>query len=110
MTTLVQRVSAAIGLAAVTAFTTIQQSQLFSDRGSLLQASGPGVDPRITQMQGQGPDGLLPLFQELTGKVTTQSYSNAFLLVGICVLAAVPLAYFLPKKRPTGGSGGPVEM
>ncbi|HTF53948.1 MAG TPA: DHA2 family efflux MFS transporter permease subunit [Pseudonocardia sp.] len=110
MTTLVQRVSAAIGLAAVTAFTTIQQAQLFADRSSLLQTTGPDVDPRITQMQGQGPDGLLQLFQELTNKVTTQSYSDAFLLVGICVLAAVPLAYFLPKKRPTGGSSGPVEM
>jgi MFS family permease len=110
MTTLVQRVTAAIGLAAVTAFTTIQQAQLFADRSSLLQAAGPDADPRITQMQGQGPGGLIPLFQELTGKVITQSYSNAFLLVGICVLAAVPLAYFLPKKRSTAGSSGPVEM
>ena len=41
----------------------------------------------------------------------TQSYSNAFLVVGVCVLAAVPLAYFLPKARPAArGSTAPVKM
>ena len=111
MSTLVQRVSAAIGLAAITALTTVQQAQLFADRSSLLQASGANVDPRITQMQSNGLAGLIPLFTELKDKVTTESYSNAFLLVGICVLAAIPLAFFLPKARPTGGgSAAPIEM
>jgi ABC-type spermidine/putrescine transport system permease subunit I len=61
-------------------------------------------------MQSQGPSGLIPLFTELQDKVITQSYSNAFLIVGLCVLAAVPLAYFLPKSRPTSGGAWPVEM
>jgi EmrB/QacA subfamily drug resistance transporter len=110
MTTLVQRVTAAIGLAAITALTTVQQAQLFASRSALLPASGTQVDPRVAQMQSQGPSGLIPLFTELRDKVTTQSYSNAFLIVGLCVLAAVPLAYFLPKARPAAGSVGPVEM
>ncbi|HEX4360524.1 MAG TPA: DHA2 family efflux MFS transporter permease subunit [Pseudonocardia sp.] len=110
MTTLVQRVTAAIGLAAITALTTVQQAQLFASRSALQQASGANVDPRITQMQSQGPSGLLPLFTALKDKVTTESYSNAFLVVGICVLAAVPLALFLPKTRPTGGGAAPVEI
>jgi EmrB/QacA subfamily drug resistance transporter len=110
ITTLVQRVTAAIGLAAITALTTVQQAQLFASRSALLHASGTDVDPRITQMQSQGPSGLIPLFTQLRDKVTTQSYSNAFLIVGLCVLAAVPLAYFLPKARPSSGSAGPVEM
>jgi EmrB/QacA subfamily drug resistance transporter len=110
ITTLVQRVTAAIGLAAITALTTVQQAQLFANRSSLLHASGTDADPRITQMQGQGPGGLLPLFVQLRDKVTTQSYSNAFLIVGVCVLAAVPLAYFLPKARPSSGGAAPVEM
>jgi EmrB/QacA subfamily drug resistance transporter len=109
-TTLVQRVTAAIGLAAVTALTTIQQAQMFASRNSLVQASGADVDPRITQMRGQGPSGLLPVFTELRNQVTAQSYSNAFLVVGVCVLAAVPLAFFLPKHRPSGAGAGPVEM
>jgi EmrB/QacA subfamily drug resistance transporter len=111
MLNLVQRVSAAIGLAAITAFTTVQQAQLFSDRSALVQASGPSVDPRIAQMQEQGPSGLIPLFEQLNDKVITQSYSNAFLIVGVCVLAAIPLAFFLPRKRPSAGGGAaPVEM
>ena len=109
--TLVQRVTAAIGLAAITALTTIEQAQLLVNRSGLMHVSGADVDPRITQMQSSGPGGLLPLYNELTHQVTTQSYRNAFMLVGICVLAAVPLAYFLPKKRPSGGgAGAPVEL
>ncbi|MDX6585427.1 MAG: hypothetical protein QOI10_4611 [Solirubrobacterales bacterium] len=110
ITTLVQRVTAAIGLAAITALTTVQQAQLFASRSALLQPAGTDVDPRIAQMQSQGPSGLIPLFTELRDKVTAQSYSNAFFIVGLCVLAAVPLAYFLPKSRPTSGGAGPVEM
>jgi EmrB/QacA subfamily drug resistance transporter len=111
MSTLVQRVSAAIGLAAITALTTVQQAQLFSDRSSLLQASGADADPRIIQMQSNGLAGLIPLFNQLKDKVMTESYSNAFLVVGLCVLAAIPLAFFLPKARPAGGgSAAPIEM
>jgi EmrB/QacA subfamily drug resistance transporter len=111
MTTLVQRVSAAIGLAAITALTTVQQAQLFANRSALLQASGANAAPRITQMQSHGPSGLIPLFNQLQARVITQSYSNAFLMVGVCVLAATPLAYFLPKKNPSPGSGtAPVEI
>jgi MFS family permease len=109
-TTLVQRVTAAIGLAAVTALTTIQQAQLFASRNALVKPSGADADPRIAQMQSQGPGGLVPVFTELRNQVTTQSYSNAFLVVGVCVLAAVPLAFFLPKHRPSGAGAGPVEM
>jgi hypothetical protein len=62
-------------------------------------------------MQSQGPAGLIPLFNELRDKVMTESYSNAFLLVGVCVLASIPLAFFLPKARPSaGGTAAPIEM
>jgi hypothetical protein len=62
-------------------------------------------------MQSQGQGGLIPLFTELRNEITTQSYSNAFLLVGLAVLVAMPLAFFLPKRKPGGGGGAaPVEM
>ena len=108
--TLVQRVIAAIGLAGVTALTTIQKAQLLASRSAMLQSSGANMDPRIAHMQSQGTGGLISLFTQLTNEITSESYSDAFLVVGVCVLAAVPLAFFLPKGRPAGGGAAPVEM
>jgi EmrB/QacA subfamily drug resistance transporter len=110
MTTLVQRVTAAIGLAGITALTSTQQAQLFADRGPLVHGGANG-NATVAQMAGKGPSGLIPLFSELRDQIVTQSYSNAFLLVGVVVLASVPLAYFLPKRRAGGGGdAAPVEM
>jgi nitrate/nitrite transporter NarK len=109
ITTLVQRVTAALGLAAITALTSVQQAQLFVYRNALTQPSGADVDPRITAMQGGGSGGLLPIFTELRHQVTTQSYSNAFFLVGVCVLASVPLAYLLPSRREGSGASAPID-
>ena len=108
--TLVQRVVAAIGLAGVTALTTIQKAQLFANRNSMLQRNGANSNPQLTQMQSQGTGGLLPLFDQLTHEITAQTYSDVFLVVGVCVLAAVPLALLLPKTSPVAGSAAPVEM
>ena len=110
MTTLVQRVVAAIGLAAVGAITTAQQAQLFADRAALLPTNGPDMDPRIVQMKNEGQGGLIPMFTELHDKVTSQSYSFAFFLVGVGVLGAVPLAFFLPRRTSSKGGAAPVEM
>jgi hypothetical protein len=108
ITTLVQRVTAALGLAAITALTTVQQAQLFVYRNALISPTGADVDPRIDAMQNAGSGGLLPVFNEIKNQVTTQSYSNAFLLVGACVLVSVPLAYLLPTRR-SGGGGRTVD-
>jgi EmrB/QacA subfamily drug resistance transporter len=106
--TLVQRVTAAIGLAAITSLTAVQQAQLFAYRTALVPASGADVDPRITAMQSGGSGGMIPLFTEMKRLVATQSDSNAFFLIGVCVLAAVPLASLLPSR---GGrrSSAPVD-
>jgi EmrB/QacA subfamily drug resistance transporter len=101
--TLVQRVSAAFGLAALTALATVQQAQLMSDRSALLTSSGPDVDPRILAMGNHGPGGLLPLWQRLHVEVEARSYSNVFLVIGICTLAAVLPAFFLHHRRPQSG-------
>ncbi|MDT7642382.1 MAG: hypothetical protein QOC83_6670, partial [Pseudonocardiales bacterium] len=69
--TLVQRVSSAFGLAALTAMVTANQAQFMSDRSALLQGSGTGADPRILAMQEQGPTGLIPLWQQLSMHVQT---------------------------------------
>jgi EmrB/QacA subfamily drug resistance transporter len=105
ISTLVQRVSAAFGLAALTALATAQQAQLMSDRSALLTSAGPNVDPRILAMRNRGPGGLIPLWQRLRVEVEAQSYSNVFLVIGICTLAAVLPAFFLRHRRPRSGRG-----
>jgi EmrB/QacA subfamily drug resistance transporter len=106
--TLVQRVSSAFGLAALTAMVTANQAQFMSDRSALLQGSGTGADPRILAMQEQGPSGLIPLWQQLSMHVQTQAYSNAFFLTGCVTLAGVVLALFLRRGAPTAGAEKPM--
>jgi EmrB/QacA subfamily drug resistance transporter len=106
--TLVQRVSSAFGLAALTAMVTANQAQFMSDRSALLQGSGTGADPRIVAMQAQGPSGLIPLWQQLSMHVQTQTYSNAFFLTGCVTLAGVVLALFLRRGAATAGAEKPM--
>ena len=108
VTTLVQRVVAALGLAALTALISTQQAQLFADRVALISGNAPAADSRISQMEGKGPGELIPLFTELRHEISAQSYSDAFLLVGMCVLATMPLAFLLPKR--VAGGAAPVEF
>jgi hypothetical protein len=109
--TLTQRVTAALGLAALTALETGQQAQFMADRSGLLPASGPNLDPQIVAMQKQGPGGLIPLWQQLHVEVEAQAYSDVFLVAGWCSLAGVLLAFFLRNgKAPKREDSEPVEM
>jgi hypothetical protein len=106
--TLAQRVTSALGLAALTALTTGKQAQLMLDRSELLTAAGPGVLPRIAQMQQQAPAEVLLLWQQLKVEVQAQSLSDVFLISGICTLAGLFLAVFLRQGRPSGAE--PAEV
>jgi EmrB/QacA subfamily drug resistance transporter len=107
--TLTQRVTSALGLAALTALATGQQTQFMADRSALLQSNS--TDPRILQMQQQGPSGLLPLWQQLQIEVQAQAYSDVFLVAGACTLAGVALAFFLRSgKAPRNKDAEPVEV
>src|SRR5882757_5901975 len=77
--TLTQRVTAVLGLAALTSLATAQQAQLMADRSALLTSGGPSVDPRILAMEERGPGGLIQLWQQVRIEVEAQAYSNAFL-------------------------------
>jgi len=107
--TLFQRVSSSLGLALLSALSTVQQAQFMADRSGLLQSQGPAVDPRIFAMQQQGPTGLLSLWQTLETEVEAQAYSNIFLVVGVLTVGASVLAFFLRSVKSAGGSG-PVEI
>jgi EmrB/QacA subfamily drug resistance transporter len=101
--TLIQRVSAGLGLAGMTAMVAVQRAQFMSDRSSLLSATGANADPRLVAMQGSGGDGgLLGLWSQLGSQVQAQTYSNAFLVAGSLTAVGVLLALFLPVRRPAG--------
>ncbi|WP_037074664.1 DHA2 family efflux MFS transporter permease subunit [Pseudonocardia spinosispora] len=110
--TLTQRVTAALGLAALTALATAQQAEGMINRSELLASAGPELDPRIKAMESQGGQaGLIPLMERLQLDVQAQSYSNVFLVAGICTLAGVLLAFFLRNgKAPSTEDAEPVEI
>jgi EmrB/QacA subfamily drug resistance transporter len=99
---LVQRVTAALGLAVLTAMSTEQQAQLWADRAALER---PASDSRLHEMAAHGAEGLAPLYQTLKLDVLAQAYSDVFLVCGVVTLASIPLALFIrsPKdRRPVG--------
>ena len=106
--TLVQRVSAALGLAVLSALVTAHQAQFWADRTSLMMGIGADLDPRIVEMQQQGESGLIHLWQQLSSQVQAQAYSNAFFVAGCAALVAVPLAFLLRSGRPAAGADKPM--
>ena len=106
--TLFQRVSAALGLALLTALVTTNRAQFMADRSALLPGSGADVRPEIVQMQQQGDVGMLPLWQKVSALVQAQTYSNAFFIAGCVTLGGVVLALMLRSGRPSDGASKPV--
>ncbi|WP_084211022.1 DHA2 family efflux MFS transporter permease subunit [Pseudonocardia acaciae] len=106
--TLTQRVTSALGLAALTAVVTVDKAQFMADRSGLLQSSGANVDQRITQMADQGQSGLIPLWQQLSNQVQTQAYSNAFFIAGSITLVGVLLAFGLKSGPQAQGGDKPM--
>jgi EmrB/QacA subfamily drug resistance transporter len=109
--TMVQRMSAAFGLAALNALATAQQAQFMADRSSLLSGVGANANPQILAMDQNGPAGLIPLWEQLTVQVQAQAYSNGFLIAGACTLLGAVLALLLRKPaRDAGGDPVIVEI
>lgn len=92
---LVQRGSAALGLAVLTAIASAYQAQLMADRSALMTSS----DPRVVAMAQKGPSALAPLLDRLKVEVLSEAYGDVFLIAGIASLIGVPLAFFLPATR-----------
>jgi EmrB/QacA subfamily drug resistance transporter len=109
--TLAQRVSSALGVAAMTALSTGEQAQQMADRSPMLSSTGPDVDPRVLAMQKQGPGGLISLWQQLGLEVEAQAYSNIFLVIGAFTIAGIVLALLLRGGRPQRSEGTePIEI
>jgi EmrB/QacA subfamily drug resistance transporter len=100
--TVAQRVSAALGLAALTAVATNQQLGLMASRAALVPASG------ATHMS---PGELMGLYRQTQLDVLAQSYSNVFLVTGILTLVAAGLSLMLRSgPNPHGGGAGAAMM
>jgi EmrB/QacA subfamily drug resistance transporter len=97
---LCQQVSNALGVAALTALSTAQQAQIYSDRAPLLAGSGPNVLGQVRSMQQQGQGGLILVWQQLHTEISAQSYSDIFLLMAFSTVLALALTLFIRGGRP----------
>jgi EmrB/QacA subfamily drug resistance transporter len=103
-----QRVSSALGLAALTAFMTITQAQLNADRAGLLDplnrmpALGPGPEGREL--------GTMAVYQQTQTQVYVSSLDDVMLITTVMSVIGLVLALFLRNGRsaPAGGGAGPV--
>jgi EmrB/QacA subfamily drug resistance transporter len=105
----IQRTSAAFGLAALTALATSQQTQITADRSGLLRL-GTGSQ-QLHEMAKQGALGLYPLWRRLELETLAQAYSDVFLVVSGLTLVSAGLALFLRHgAAPRGGPGEAAEI
>jgi predicted MFS family arabinose efflux permease len=91
----VQRSSAALGLAVLTSIATTQQAQMLSGRETLMAAA----DPTTAGVVNSGFVGAYGMYSALQNQVLSQSYSDVFLIGGIASLAGMVLAFFLPGRQ-----------
>jgi EmrB/QacA subfamily drug resistance transporter len=95
--TVVQRVSAALGLAALTAMATAQQAQLTQGRADLLEGtSGHAAHMPVLQLYG--------LYRRTQVSVLADSYANVFILTA-AVTAAAAVGALLLRSGPAQHTG-----
>jgi hypothetical protein len=103
--TVVQRVSAALGLAALTAMATAQQAQLAEGRADLLpSASSQANHLQLLQLFG--------LYRRTQISVLADSYANVFILTAAFTAAAAVGALFLrsgPAPHADSGAAATIE-
>ncbi|HTK66086.1 MAG TPA: DHA2 family efflux MFS transporter permease subunit [Pseudonocardia sp.] len=99
---LTQRVTSALGLALITGIATSQKAQFMADRSGLLRPDGANANPELTRMAAHGPEGMLPLWQQLSVEVQAQAYSNVFLITGALTFIGMALAFCLRSGKPSG--------
>jgi EmrB/QacA subfamily drug resistance transporter len=102
--TVVQRVSAALGLAALTAMAAAQQAQLAQGRADLLNADSS----QVTHLQLLQ---FLAAYRRTQVSVLADSYANVFLLTAAFTAVAAAGALFLRSgPAPHGGSEAAVPI
>jgi EmrB/QacA subfamily drug resistance transporter len=102
-----QRVSSALGLAALTAFMTIQQAQLSADRGGLVN---PATLPSLGQGQTGQMLGTYAIYQQTSVQVYVAALDDVMFLTTIMTGVAVVLALFLRRPSAASAGGGPAMV
>jgi predicted MFS family arabinose efflux permease len=101
--TVVQRVSAALGLAALTAMATAQQAQLAQGRADLLEGTSQAAHLHFLQLFG--------LYRRTQVSVLADSYANVFLLTAaFTALAAVGALFLRSGPAKTGDRHNTMAM
>ncbi|HZZ46339.1 MAG TPA: DHA2 family efflux MFS transporter permease subunit [Pseudonocardia sp.] len=111
MNNVMQRVVSSVAVAAFGGMNAAAAAQLLADRGALPRG-GAAALPEITAAKALGPEGMLPMYEQLTREITTQTYNNGFYLVTIlCVMGAVlALPLRSGPAKVAGGEPAIVEM
>jgi hypothetical protein len=107
LSNIIQRSSAALGLAVLTSVLTSQQAQQLNGRAALL----PAVAPGSTSLQGVasgGQQGLLGLMRGVQVWVFGGAIDDLFLLTAGITAVAVLFALMLPTQAPRRGGGPPL--
>lgn len=99
---IVQRVSAALGLAILTGIATDHQAQGMLDRASSYTADG--LDPTVAAVAESGPTGMAQLHKWLQTAVMADAYGDLFLLLAWFTGAGAVLG-LLVKKPPVQQDG-----
>lgn len=92
---IVQRVSAAMGLAGMGVLVSRQTAQLAADQGALLQAGD--LAPAVEKIKEQGTTALYGLYQQFELHIQAIAYADVFLVAAILTALCVPLAVALRK-------------
>lgn len=103
MNNVVQQMSSALGLAAITVLATQQQTQLAADRAALMQA-----DPATLAAHGivaDDPLSLYGIYRQFQLEVTADAYSNVFLVSAVLTALGLVMACFI-RRPPMGGVVG----
>ncbi|MEJ2859643.1 DHA2 family efflux MFS transporter permease subunit [Actinomycetospora flava] len=94
--TVVQRSSSAIGLAAMTALMTAQQSQGYADRASLVPADPETFGSVL---------GEYSMYQQLQTRVFDTAFGDLMVVTTVLTAGAVLLALMLPSGKPAPSEG-----
>jgi MFS family permease len=109
----VQRTTAALGLAVLTAMVSNQQAQQIEDRTALIPAGTPM--PQLGPDAGEGVAGLLAVYQETQNQVFVSALNDMYIVTAIVTAAGVVLALMLhhgpapaaPQDPPDAREPGP---
>lgn len=88
----VQRVGAALGLAALSVLVTTQQAELLAGRGNIIQAAA-------LQQSRLGLSGMYQFYINMNLEVLTNSIGNMLIVATWITLLSAVLALFLPARH-----------